>query len=107
MGPGTTKLGDIDALRASFHEQSANIARLQQCRIERLGSGEVREVAEAAWEIMGNLRVGIGETLLVANSKALHHLLPGLVPPIDRTYTLRFFVGRPTSTAGGTPSTSG
>ena len=38
---------------------------------------------------------GSGETLLVANSKALHHLLPGLVPPIDRNYTLRFFVGRP------------
>jgi hypothetical protein len=44
---------------------------------------------------MANLRVGIGETLLVANSKALHHLLPGLIPPIDRNYTLRFFVGRP------------
>jgi hypothetical protein len=31
----------------------------------------------------------------VANSKALHHLLPDLVPPIDRNYTLNFFLGRP------------
>jgi hypothetical protein len=31
----------------------------------------------------------------VANSKALHHLLPDLVPPIDRNYTLMFFVGCP------------
>jgi hypothetical protein len=28
---------------------------------------------------------------VVANSKALHHLLPRLVPPVDRQYTLRFF----------------
>jgi hypothetical protein len=28
---------------------------------------------------------------IVAGSKALHHVLPELVPPIDREYTLRFF----------------
>jgi len=44
---------------------------------------------------LADLRVGIGQTLLVANSKALHHLLPALVPPIDRNHTLMFFVGRP------------
>jgi hypothetical protein len=27
----------------------------------------------------------------VAGAKALHHVLPGLVPPIDREYTIRFF----------------
>jgi hypothetical protein len=68
---------------------------VQQLRIDRLDPGKVREVVEAAWEIMSSLRVGIGQTLLVANSKALHHLLPGLIPPIDRSYTLMFFVGRP------------
>ena len=31
---------------------------------------------------------------LVANTKTLHFLLPDLVPPIDRTYTCRFFFGR-------------
>jgi hypothetical protein len=30
---------------------------------------------------------------LVDNAKMLHFLLPGLVPPIDRTYTGRFFYG--------------
>jgi hypothetical protein len=28
---------------------------------------------------------------LVAGSKALHHLLPELVPPMDRAYTQQFF----------------
>ena len=27
----------------------------------------------------------------MTGTKALHHLLPELVPPIDRTYTIRFF----------------
>ena len=27
----------------------------------------------------------------MAGSKALHHVLPELVPPIDREYTLQFF----------------
>jgi hypothetical protein len=95
MGPGNAKLGDLDELKASFRNQAAKIERVQQLRIDRLDSGKVPEVVEAAWEIMSSLRVGIGQTLLVANSKALHHLLPGVIPPIDRNYTLRFFVGRP------------
>ena len=28
---------------------------------------------------------------MVAETKALHHLLPHLIPPVDRTYTVRFF----------------
>jgi hypothetical protein len=94
MGPGNAKLGDIDELKASFRDQASNIERLQQLRIDVLDPGEVSGVAEAAWEITASLRVGIGQTLLVANSKALHHVLPGLIPPIDRSNTLRFFVGR-------------
>ena len=74
---------------------------MQQLQIDQLDSDKVREVAEAAWAIMASLRVGIGPTLLVANSKALHHLLPGLIPPIDRNYTLRFFVAAPTSIGPG------
>jgi hypothetical protein len=95
MGPGNTRLGNIDDLKASFRKQASSIERVQQLQLERLGSRDVRDVAEEAWEIIANLRVGIGKTQLVGNSKALHHLLPALIPPIDRNYTLKFFVGRP------------
>ena len=33
-------------------------------------------------------------TSIVPTSKLLHFLLPDLVPPIDRKYSLRFFFGR-------------
>jgi len=41
--------------------------------------------------VIDRLTIGAGEAKIVANSKALHHVLPQLVPPIDRQYTLRFF----------------
>jgi hypothetical protein len=34
-------------------------------------------------------------TAIVANSKALFHVLPELIPPIDRQYTWRFFHAQP------------
>jgi len=95
MGPGYTKLGDISDLKSSFQQQRGRIERLGNLRIEEIDDDEVDDVAASIWEVLQGLRVGIGKTLLVANSKALHHLLPDLVPPIDRNYTLKFFVGRP------------
>ena len=94
MGPGNTKLRRLDEFKATFRAQASNVERLQHLRIEELRSDEVPVVVEVAWEIISNLKVGIGETLLIANSKALHHLLPDLIPPIDRTYTLKFFTDR-------------
>lgn len=42
-------------------------------------------------EIYSNLNVSISEATIVANSKTLAHILPNLIPPIDRQYTVRFF----------------
>lgn len=95
MGPGRAKLGEMSELKSSFREQRRHIEQLQSLRIEDIGDDDVDDVASSIWEVLRELRVGVGETLLVANSKALHHLLPGVVPPIDRNYTLMFFVGRP------------
>jgi hypothetical protein len=95
MGPGKAKLGEIAELRSSFQQQRRRIEELQRLRIEDVDDDDVDDVASSIWDVLRELRVGVGETLLVANSKALHHLIPGLVPPIDRNYTLMFFVGRP------------
>ncbi len=39
------------------------------------------------------LDVSTSDSKLVANSKALHHLLPKLILPIDRQHTMTFFYG--------------
>ncbi len=41
--------------------------------------------------IYQGLKVSISDSTIVANSKALAHILPNLIPPIDRQYTIRFF----------------
>jgi hypothetical protein len=101
MGPGYTKLAEIDDLKSSFIRKRDEIEVLQNLRIEDIGTREVDEVSDSIWRVLNELRVGVSETLLIANSKALHHVLPDLVPPIDRTYTLMFFLGRTKIDNGG------
>lgn len=41
------------------------------------------------WELLGrDCKIMMGESIIVGSSKLLHHLLPDVFPPIDRTYTL-------------------
>lgn len=91
MGKTWTKLRDLSEIEASFRGQRETIEEVQELRLSQLLPSEVAEVASALWAVMDRLQVGVQDTKLVANSKALHHLLPDLVPPIDRQYILKFF----------------
>jgi hypothetical protein len=91
MGPGGAKLVDFPVMVESFGELERQIASLSSLAVWRLGSDQVETVGGRIWDVISALRVGSGETRIVSGSKALHHLLPELVPPIDREYTLRFF----------------
>jgi len=51
----------------------------------------VRDVAEATWNIIDKLAISDNTSKLVAGTKALHHLIPKLIVPIDRTFTGAFF----------------
>lgn len=46
---------------------------------------------ERLWAIIGSLRVVDNKAKIVAGTKTLHHLLPDLVPPMDRAWTGMFF----------------
>ena len=70
------------------------IDRLWSRRITEIDADEAEAVAQDVWRIIERLRVSRSETRIVASSKALHHVLPDLVPPIDRQYTFRFFTGQ-------------
>jgi hypothetical protein len=94
MGQGNTKLDDIEELKRSFRSQIGGIQRIEHFRIIDLDETEVPKIAQELWCILSHLKVSIAEAQIVANSKALHHLLPSLVPPIDRTYTYNFFYDR-------------
>ena len=91
MGPGVAKLVDFDEMHESMVRQAPLIKEVQALTIWDTSPTEVEDVASRLWLIIDGLKVGVGQTKLVAGSKALHHMLPNVVPPIDRRYTLRFF----------------
>ncbi|GHJ43505.1 hypothetical protein Cs7R123_08470 [Catellatospora sp. TT07R-123] len=47
--------------------------------------------ADTLWELIHSLGVTSNNAKIVAGTKTLHHLLPDLVPPMDRAWTGRFF----------------
>jgi hypothetical protein len=48
-------------------------------------------LAENIWAVAQRLQVTDNKSIIVAASKTLHHLLPDLVPPMDRTWTGLYF----------------
>ena len=91
MGTGKTKLVDLPVLRAGIQKVADRLRELEGFRIVQVGPGNFAHTLELVWNVVSELQVGIGSTRIVAGTKALHHLLPDLVPPIDRAYTVQFF----------------
>ena len=96
MGPGETKLVDFVDFKDTIAAQTERIRRLEVKKLCAVRAEQIQELTQALWEIIVNLEIGISETKLVVGSKALHHILPDLIPPVDRQYTLKFFYGNKT-----------
>lgn len=94
MGPQAAKVAELAPIVEELHAMAAELERLWPLRITALDVDEVDGVAETAWALIERLRVSTSQTQIVAGSKFLHHLLPDLVPPIDRQYTFSFFTGQ-------------
>jgi hypothetical protein len=94
MGRQKAKVGEFNDFVESFREVAPAVARLWTLRITDVPADDVDDVAQGVWEIIACLQVSTSRTRVVAGSKALHHVLPDLVPPIDRQYTFRFFTGQ-------------
>ena len=87
MGAGGAKLVSFKQFADSLRQQAPNLTPLQSITLEAADNRDL----EAVWNVVRGIKVSATRTILVASSKALHHFLPRLVPPIDREYTLWFF----------------
>lgn len=89
MGRGGSKMQSFDVFRQSIEPLHKKIADAQQF--------DFREMNEQKWapleEIFYGINVMASGTTIVGNSKVMHHMLPNIVPPIDREYTLWFLRG--------------
>lgn len=85
-----TKLTDWEQFSASI---SANAARLEEFRSHRMLDAAPNQYLDAVAHlrpVYETLALTVSDATVVVNSKALHHILPELIPPIDRQYTIRF-----------------
>ena len=95
MGDGKTKLAEWDRFSASLLAQKASLEPLRGHRMMDLSDAQYSQVVDSLKSAYCGLRISISEASIVANSKALFHILPELIPPIDRQYTWRFFHDAP------------
>ena len=93
MGPGGAKLVAFDVFAESIRQLEEHLVPLETLRLEELSGAEAMEVGGRLWQAVQALSVSATESRVVAGTKALHHLLPDLLPPMDRRYTDGFFLG--------------
>ncbi len=97
MGPRGAKMRDFESIRQSIDSNRMHLEALATFKLHELDDAGKEHVKDRLLRVFDNLRVMKSRSQLVGSSKTLHHLLPDLVPPIDREYTVRFFYGTPRS----------
>ena len=91
MGETKTKLADFQAFKESILLNEKELRYLQNIKIESIKPTEKDNIIKDINKICFSFQVSISDSKIVGNSKTLAHILPSLVPPIDRQYTIRFF----------------
>jgi hypothetical protein len=88
-----TKLTEYPVFRDAVRALIEPAAALSNRRITELSDEDLGIVVGQLAVLVERSGISASGSPLVANAKMLHFLLPDLVPPIDRTYTGRFFYG--------------
>jgi hypothetical protein len=84
------KLVALPAFAEALQRCSGQIAALEHERLEDQ-TLDPDAIAGMLWVIIERLRLTETHARLVTGTKALHHLLPNLVVPMDRQFTGAFF----------------
>lgn len=92
MNQRAARLVSPHELRVNILDCADAILDLAPLRLCDLDAETVDDVARRLTGLMGKLQVSATSTRMVAFAKAVHHLLPNLLPPMDREYTLWFLL---------------
>lgn len=91
MNSRGAKLAEIDDFKDTIRKRKEGINSLKGYRIEKLDKQKIEEILEVLQNLFDRLNLVKTESPLVTFSKTLHFLLPELIVPIDRKYTMTFF----------------
>ncbi len=92
LGRGGPKLADFDSFRAAAVSLFDKVSDLFDVTLLGVGSTQADELAQRIALLVSHSH-GLTRTKrsLVVNTKAIHHFLPDLIPPIDGNYVIWFF----------------
>jgi hypothetical protein len=93
MGPRGAKLVGFDEFAASIGKQREKLFPLENLRMQDLTDPEAADVRAVLSDAVQAISASATDSRLVAGTKTLHHLLPDLLPPMDRRYTDGFSLG--------------
>jgi hypothetical protein len=85
------KMVEFDDFRSSILGCRTDLHALRNERFEHVTPDRYGQILQGLMGVYGRLKVSISDSTLVAHAKTLAHILPHLIPPIDRQYTVRFF----------------
>lgn len=91
MNQRGARLTTIDKFKDSIRKNAEDLIKLSKLKLTRLNQALLNEIKPKLREIFSNLNVMETNSKIVGVSKTLHFLLPDLVMPIDRKFTLNFF----------------
>ncbi len=87
LGMRGSRLLDVNRFQASLHEASEELESLDGLLISEIDESIIARI----WQLISTISIVDNKSKIVAGTKALHHLLPDLVVPIDRRWTGQFF----------------
>jgi hypothetical protein len=93
MNSRAAELIDYEGFKKALRDNSVTIEKLRDKKLLDLKREEVGDASKILLQLVDDLKISKTNSQLVAGAKTLHHVLPELIPPIDRNYTMRFFYG--------------
>ena len=93
MGPNGATMPDYKTFKESVLTKNNRrfFKKWRGKRIDDISECDFRNFIEELIPICFGIEATVSNSKLVSSSKNLAHILPDLVPPIDRQYTLKFF----------------
>ncbi len=91
IGKRASRLVPLPEFRNRLSECSEEISDFEHLRLDD-PELDVSLTATRLWQLIERLGVVQNVSLIVPGTKTLHHLLPDLVPPMDRAWTGAFFL---------------
>lgn len=90
IGKRASRLVSLPEFRDRLSDCSEEISDFEHLRLDD-PKLDTSLTAMRLWRLIEHLRVVQNVSLIVPGTKTLHHLLPDLVPPMDRAWTGAFF----------------